>query len=102
MQDLSALQVNELVPLDHGDDRMIDCLGVLVPLHHFLVKLRVRDLGANSHTALNSLLNFANHGHELYGSLNALCSHSTLSCVKCRDLEDSMCLFHVLDLDLSL
>ena len=61
MQDLSALHMNELISLDHADDSVVNCLGILVALHHFLMKLGIGNLGADGNTTLDGILNLADH-----------------------------------------
>jgi len=102
MQDLSSLKVNELISLDHWNDGMIDGLGVFISLHHFLVKLGVGNLGTDGNTALDGLFNFAYHRHEFSRCFYTLGCHSTLSRIKCGDLEDSMGFLDMLDLHLAL
>ena len=69
--------MNELITLDHADDGMVNGFGVLEPLHHFLVELRVGYLGANSDSSLDCLLDLSDHGHQLNRRVNALSGHAT-------------------------
>ena len=81
MQNLSALQMNEFIPLYHADDSMIDSLCIFVSLHHLLVQLWVRDFCANSDTTLYGFLNLTDHRHQLHWCFDRLGGHSTLSCI---------------------
>ena len=82
MQDLSALHMNELISLYHADDSMVDGLGILVALHHFLVELGIRNFGANRNATLDCILDLADHRHQLDWCLDSLGSHTTLGRVE--------------------
>lgn len=81
---------------------MIDRLRVLETLHHLLLQLRVGNLGTDGDTALDRFLDLSDQGHQLCRGLDVLGDHTTRGGVEGGDLEDSVCLLDVLDLDLSL
>ncbi len=81
---------------------MVNSLGIFKALHHFLLQLRVGNLGADGNATLDGLLDLSDQGHQLGRRIYVLGGHATLSSVEGRDLEDPMRLLDMLDLYLSL
>lgn len=102
MQDLSLLQVDKLVSLNHAEDSKVNGFCILESLEHFLLKLRVGDFSADSDSALDSLFDLSDHGHKLDWGLNVFGSHATLGSVQGGNLEDAVSLLDMLHLDLVL
>ena len=53
-EDLSGFLMLELSLFDHREDSKINGSGVLESHHHFLLKLRIRNLGSNGDSSLDS------------------------------------------------
>jgi len=53
-EDLSTFLMLELSLFDHRDDSIINGSAVLESHHHFLLKLRVGNLGSNGDSSLDS------------------------------------------------